>query len=60
MATRVWPEMYPAASLARKTPGVQGKLAVVLSVNDQPPVVIQGPPAVADVVGKHLTGGWYR
>jgi uncharacterized protein YbjQ (UPF0145 family) len=30
----------------------QDKLAVVLSVNDQPPVVIQGPPAVADVVGK--------
>ena len=28
------------------------KLGVVLSVNDQPPVVVQGPPAVADIVVK--------
>lgn len=28
------------------------KLAVVLSVNDQPPVVVQGPPAVSDVMVK--------
>jgi uncharacterized protein YbjQ (UPF0145 family) len=28
------------------------KLGVVLSVNDQPPVMVQGPPAVADIIAK--------
>jgi uncharacterized protein YbjQ (UPF0145 family) len=30
----------------------EGKLGVVLSVNDQPPVVFQGPPAASDVIVK--------